>query len=320
MRSGYWPDFSRNYPLSFSITRIGCRSKIYIYNKDLLNSIEALLQHVSLSKSTRFIYCGRLILDTFSLITPHSNALYREVSHIRCISLQWRHNGRYGVSNHIVYSSVYSGADQTKYQSSASLAFVRGIHWWPVNSPHKWPVTRKMFSFDDVIMSISHRHNPLSINISRLKEYPAWSAHLPAGSFPFYERTLTVQLSPCVAWNPHKTIDPNFIALAPKPGSHLNIKTVFPGILIYIIIIRRSWDLYNGNSYTGKTTFLYWVGPPDLPFLIAFSGEVLGIWMMVNLNVNKTISPHAMHSMVGHRIFNLIYDIHHWNTIWGKSS
>ena len=47
----------------------------------------------------------------------------------------------------IVYSTVYWGADQRKYQSSASLAFVRG----PVNSPHKWPVTRKMFPFDDVI-------------------------------------------------------------------------------------------------------------------------------------------------------------------------
>ena len=51
-----------------------------------------------------------------------------------------------------VYSTVYSDADQRKYQSSASLAFVRVIHRGPVNSPHKWPVTRKMFPFDDVIM------------------------------------------------------------------------------------------------------------------------------------------------------------------------
>ena len=47
----------------------------------------------------------------------------------------------------IVYSTVYSGADQRKHQSSASLAFVRVIHRGPVNSPHKWPVTRKMFPF-----------------------------------------------------------------------------------------------------------------------------------------------------------------------------
>ena len=54
----------------------------------------------------------------------------------------------------IVYSTVYSGPDQTKHQSSASLAFVQGIHRGPVNSPHKWPVTRKMFPFDDVIIII----------------------------------------------------------------------------------------------------------------------------------------------------------------------
>ena len=54
----------------------------------------------------------------------------------------------------IVYSTVYPGADQRKQQSSASLAFVRGIYRGPVNSPHKWPVTRKMFPFDDVIMTV----------------------------------------------------------------------------------------------------------------------------------------------------------------------
>ena len=52
----------------------------------------------------------------------------------------------------IVYSTVYSDADQRKHRSSASLAFVRGIHRGPVNSSHKWPVTRKMFPFDDVII------------------------------------------------------------------------------------------------------------------------------------------------------------------------
>ena len=37
---------------------------------------------------------------------------------------------------------------------------MRGIHRWPVNSTHKWPVTRKMFPFDDVIM-----HQPVAIVI-----------------------------------------------------------------------------------------------------------------------------------------------------------
>ena len=56
----------------------------------------------------------------------------------------------------IVYSIVYSCADQRKHQSSASMAFVRGIHRSTVNSPHKWPVTRKMLPFDDVIMISNH--------------------------------------------------------------------------------------------------------------------------------------------------------------------
>ena len=57
----------------------------------------------------------------------------------------------------IVYSTFDSGADQRKHQSSTSLAFVRGIHRW-VNSPHKGPITWKMFPFDDVIMCfLNHR-------------------------------------------------------------------------------------------------------------------------------------------------------------------
>ena len=56
----------------------------------------------------------------------------------------------------IVYSTVYSGTDQRKHQSSTSLAFVRGIHRWPVNSPHKWPVRWKIFPSAEVIMTLSH--------------------------------------------------------------------------------------------------------------------------------------------------------------------
>ena len=52
----------------------------------------------------------------------------------------------------IVYSTVYLGSDQRKHQSSASPAFMRGNHRRPMNSTHKWPVTWKMFTFDDVIM------------------------------------------------------------------------------------------------------------------------------------------------------------------------
>ena len=55
-----------------------------------------------------------------------------------------------GVS--IVYSTICSGVDKTKHPDNALLTFVRIIHRWPMKSPHKGPVTRKMFPFDGVIM------------------------------------------------------------------------------------------------------------------------------------------------------------------------
>ena len=68
----------------------------------------------------------------------------------------------------IVYSTVYPGSDQRKHQSSASLAFVWRIHRLPVNSPHKGPVTQKMFLFDDVIM---HHGNSLCIHFVDISQY-----------------------------------------------------------------------------------------------------------------------------------------------------
>ena len=65
----------------------------------------------------------------------------------------------------IVYSAVYWGADQRKHQSSASLAFVRWIHRGLVNSPHKGPVTPKMFPFDDVISYMSEMTHPKWLNV-----------------------------------------------------------------------------------------------------------------------------------------------------------
>ena len=65
------------------------------------------------------------------------------------ITLQWSHDGRDGVSNHrrlhCLLNCCFKRRSK-KNQSSASLAFVRENHRWPVNSPHKWPVTRKMTS------------------------------------------------------------------------------------------------------------------------------------------------------------------------------
>ena len=74
---------------------------------------------------------------------------------VMILSLQWRHIKRNGVSNHRRLDGLlnrFSGVDQRKHQSSVSLVVMKRIHRWPVDSPHKGPVTRKMFPFDDVIM------------------------------------------------------------------------------------------------------------------------------------------------------------------------
>ena len=71
----------------------------------------------------------------------------------------------------IVFSTVYSDADQRKHQSSASLAIVQGIHRGPVNSPHKWPVTRKMFPFNDVI--IKHARDYVMVRFDLVKLHSA---------------------------------------------------------------------------------------------------------------------------------------------------
>ena len=83
--------------------------------------------------------CIEAIMSDFWSLTHHSDVIMVAiVSQINSLT--------------IVYSTVNSGADQRKHQSPASLAFVRGIHRGPVNSPHKWPVTQKMFQFDDVFV------------------------------------------------------------------------------------------------------------------------------------------------------------------------
>ena len=101
-------------------------------------------------------------------------------------TLQWRHNGCDSVSNHhppdcllnrwfrrrskrtsklrvtglCAGNSPGVGEFPAQLASNASKAFVRGLHRWPVNSPPEWPVTRKMFPFDDVIMFTGFYQQP----------------------------------------------------------------------------------------------------------------------------------------------------------------
>ena len=104
-------------------------------------------------------------------------------------SLEWRHNEPDGVSNHQPHDCLLnrnSDSDQRKDQSSASLAFVRGFHWWPVNSPQKEPGKRKLFPFDDVILLTNiwwgHHMITLSASLALCQGKPPVTSGVPSES------------------------------------------------------------------------------------------------------------------------------------------
>ena len=91
--------------------------------------------HLLHSKDHKTILCANTTIDHEDI---EDMAYFGE--NVHNFALQWCHNERVS----IVYSTVCSGTDQCKHQSSASLAF-----------PHKGPVTREIFPLDDVIMDAS---------------------------------------------------------------------------------------------------------------------------------------------------------------------
>ena len=74
-------------------------------------------------------------------------------------SLQWRHDGSDSVSSHQPHECLLNHIFKGRSKKTSKLCVTglcAGNSPGPVNSPHKWPVTRKMFPFDDVIMDITH--------------------------------------------------------------------------------------------------------------------------------------------------------------------
>ena len=127
------------------------------------------------------IPCRSYFLGVWSLIIDTMSQWWNEAVNKWSIPSQRRHNKRDGVSNHgrlDCLSNLLFRFISKKTQSSASLAFVSGIHRWPVNSPHKGPVTRKMFLFDDIIVRkalMSHPH----VIISDKTDWPPRNFRFP---------------------------------------------------------------------------------------------------------------------------------------------
>ena len=97
---------------------------------------------------------------------------------VETYALQWRHNEHYGVSNHRPQLFIRAQIKEN-IKAPRHCPFVRGIHRSPVNSPHKWTVTRKMFPFDDVIMDTSLITNTNRTDTFSTCSY-AYSQHIEA--------------------------------------------------------------------------------------------------------------------------------------------
>ena len=101
------------------------------------------------SYSLRLIYS--LFLHSLALSRCGNKSKRLTAQH----TLQWRLNGRDGDSNLQPHDCLLNRLFRLRSKKTSKLrvtGFVQGIHRSPVNSPHKWPVTRKMFPFDVVIM------------------------------------------------------------------------------------------------------------------------------------------------------------------------
>ena len=78
-------------------------------------------------------------------------------------TLHWRHNDHDGVSNHQPHGCLLNCLFRRRSNNTSKLRVTGlcvGNSPGPVNSPHKGPVTLKMFPFDDVIMNLMHTVMP----------------------------------------------------------------------------------------------------------------------------------------------------------------
>ena len=94
--------------------------------KSLLCNVSAGKQQQKLDKQTHEWLCPQHYSDVIM------RAVAYQITRISCLL------------------NVCSGSDQRKTSKLLVTGRLRGIHRWPVNSPHKGPVTPRMFPFDDV--------------------------------------------------------------------------------------------------------------------------------------------------------------------------
>ena len=182
--------------------------------------------------------------------------------HCGVMTLLWRHTGRTGVSNHQSHDCLLKCSFRRRSKKTSKLhatGLCVGIHRWPVNSPHKWPVTRKMFPFDDVIME-----RCLSLDIGLL---PAQRQPLPEPRITSRRLTLVVHFDEIWIksfWVSFKVL--HLIFYQQNLGHFVKICSVFDVLRYYIC--NTAW-------YPGKIVYLYMYQTiPDILFNMPCRGNM----------------------------------------------
>ena len=133
-----------------------------------------------------------------------------------------------------VCSAFCSGAEHRKHQISASLAFVRAIHRWPLDSPHKGPVTRKKVSF-----WWRHHTNVLVATLENMSKCVIWTNKKPL-IWPQYKENKTKQWKYFAVHTVFKDIIQIYLHLQ---VSHLGWNSQWINYRAYKID-RPTWQMY----------------------------------------------------------------------------
>ena len=156
----------------------------------------------------------------------------------------------------IVYSNVCSGTDQRKHQSYASLAFVRGIQRWPVNSPYKGSVTRKMFPFDNVIIQYCSESVVIYIRVCDHKKHPYLTLKGKLWGVYFRENCSRYNGTALYLGRVCVHIISAFSSGFPVHNEEISLPTLYK-VMIYIQLLNtisidaRPWGRFNTSSGRG---------------------------------------------------------------------
>ena len=155
------PCFGHTYKLSAWNSHHKCDYWHCIISRDYIGLVMACYTHFERKRSINETKRAQEVFVKQSLVTlspyrlRHFATFDGKTSYGEVITLQWRHNGHDSVSNHQPHDCLLSRLFRRRSKKTSKLratGLCAGIHRGPVNSPHKWPVTRKLFPFDDVTM------------------------------------------------------------------------------------------------------------------------------------------------------------------------